>query len=88
MVTQSISEAVGQVLQQRVQALYGNLQPGLRFQTVGQGGSQLVYPQGTLEGGSVVQYYYPTFASFNRNVIATDDSDFEISTAKSGGLFS
>ena len=81
MVTQSISEAVGQVLQQRVQALYGNLQPGLRFQTVGQGGSQLVYPQGTLELGSVVQYYYPTFAAFNKYVIATDHSDFEISTA-------
>ena len=81
MVVQSVSEAIDLVLQDNVQALYGNLQPGLQFQTVGAGGSQLVYPQGTLEVDSVAQYYYPTFASFNKRVNIGDGPSFQVSSA-------
>ena len=81
MVVQSVSEAIDLVLQDNVQALYGNLQPGLQFQTVGAGGSQLVYPQGTLEVDSVAQYYYPTFASFNKSVNIGDGPSFQVSSA-------
>jgi hypothetical protein len=80
MVDQSVSEAVSLVLQEKMQALYGNLQPGLHFQAVGEGGSQLVYPQGTLQVDSVVQYYYPTFAGFNKRVNIEDGSNFQVSS--------
>lgn len=80
MVAQSVSEAIGLVLQEKVQALYGNHQSGLQFQTVGAGGSQLVYPQGTLEVDSVAQYYYPTFASFNKRVNIGDGPSFQVSS--------
>ena len=76
MLIQSVSDAVSQILQQEIQALFGGLQPGLQFQTQGQGGGQLVYPQGTLEEGSVEQYYYPTFASFNKRVDVNQESEF------------
>ena len=81
-VTQSVNQAVGQVLQQRIQSLYGNLQSGLQFQTAGQGGSELVYPQGTELVGSDSQYYYPTFSSFNRKVDIVGESDFQVSSSK------
>jgi hypothetical protein len=38
MVDQSVSEAVSLVLQEKMQALYGNLQPGLHFQAAGEDG--------------------------------------------------
>ena len=81
-VTQSVNQAVGQVLQQIIQSLYGNLQSGLQFQTAGQGGSELVYPQGTELVGSDSQYYYPTFSSFNRKVDIVGESDFQVSSSE------
>ena len=82
MVMQSVNQAVSQVLQQRIQSLYGSLQSGLQFQTVGQGGSELVYPEGTELVGSVSQYYYPTFSSFNRKVDIVGESDFQVSSSE------
>ena len=81
MLIQSVTEAVSQILQQEIQALFGGLQPGFQFQTQGQGGGQLVYPQGTLEEDSVEQYYYPSFAGFNKRVDIDQESDFEVTSA-------
>jgi len=63
--SESVAGTVGEVLQQKLQVLFGGLQPGLTFQSEGAEGGKLIYPQATA-GAEFL--YYPTFSSFNRQV--------------------
>ena len=63
--SESVAGTVGEVLQQKLQVLFGGLQPGLTFQSEGAEGGKLIYPQATGGAGFL---YYPTFSSFNRQV--------------------
>jgi len=65
------SQALDATLQEQLAALYDSNTNGT-FQSTGQNGSAIVYPQGTVDSSVNSSYYYPTFKSFDVTVTNND----------------
>ena len=65
------SQALDSTLQKQLTALYTSDKNGT-FQSTGQNGSAIVYPQGTVSSNVNDGYYYPSFQSFDVTITNND----------------